>query len=258
MTSIVCQGVSYAYGEAGSGTRALDDVTLTVEPGETCVLIGPSGCGKTTLLNLVAGFIRPTSGTVLVGDRPVAQPSPDRMVVFQDHALFAWMTVAQNIMHGMYSCRSMSMQQKAARTEELMQLVQLQGFADAYPSELSGGMRQRAGLARALAPKPSVLLLDEPFGALDSMTREQLQDELIQVLAQTAVTAVLVTHSMEEAVYLGDVVFILSPRPGRLARKWQRSGPPPTDRTAESFANAVRDLRTQFHAAISRPVPSKP
>ena len=168
------------------------------------------------------------------------------MVVFQDHALFAWMTVAENIMAGMFSVTDMSAADKKDRVEELISLVKLEGFADSYPVQLSGGMRQRAGLARALAPRPSALMLDEPFGALDALTREQLQDDLKVILRQTQVTALLVTHSIEEAVYLGDVVYILATGPGRVHQIWRRPGSAPQSRTDPKFLEAVAELRTEF------------
>jgi ABC-type nitrate/sulfonate/bicarbonate transport system ATPase subunit len=250
MNVIECTDICFAYGDGASATRALDNVSLSLKKGQLGVLIGPSGCGKTTLLNLVAGFFEPSSGDLRVDGRPVARPSPDRMVVFQDHALFAWMTVADNILHGMYSCTHLTLAQKKDRVRQLLDLVQLNGFANAYPVQLSGGMRQRAGLARALAPSPSVLLLDEPFGALDAMTREQLQDELVQVLSRAEVTSLLVTHSIEEAVYLGDKVYIMSARPGRIASVWESAESRFTARTSEAFARSVRELRTRFVEAL--------
>lgn len=249
---------TYASGE----TVALEDVNIDVKTGEMAVLIGPSGCGKTTLLNLVAGFLTASSGTIEVGDELVqGSPSSNRMVVFQDHALFAWMTIHQNIWHGMYSRRDMTEKQKRDRVEELIELVQLKGFGDSYPAQLSGGMRQRAGLARALAPEPAVLLLDEPFGALDAMTREQLQDDLRSILKSSDFTGVLVTHSIEEAAYLGDVVYIMTSRPGKISAVWRPAdnGDGFVRRSSEEFAKTVAHIRAEFDtvmAASKPPVPA--
>ncbi|MFP5255804.1 MAG: ABC transporter ATP-binding protein [Acidimicrobiia bacterium] len=228
---------------------ALDDISLQIAPRQLAVLLGPSGCGKTTLLNLIAGFLQPTRGEIRVNHRPVGAPSPDRMVVFQSHALFDWMTVEQNVIAGMFSLPT-SRREKRDRARELLDLVGLGGFEHSYPSHLSGGMQQRAGVARALAPDPSVLLLDEPFGALDSLTREQLQDDLLSVFEARSVTGVLVTHSIEEAVYLGDVVYVLSSGPGRIADVWTRGQHAHADRSSERFTEDVRDLRRMFEAVV--------
>jgi len=249
--AIAIDAVSHWYGANDVGVKALDDVTIHLQAGRLGVLVGPSGCGKTTLLNLVAGFFRPAAGSVKVHGEEVDGAGPDRMVVFQDHALFAWMTVEQNILHGMYASKQLSRQQKRDRVHELIEVVGLQGFESSYPAQLSGGMRQRAGLARALAPSPSVLLLDEPFGALDAITREQLQDELVGILGQTKVTALLVTHSIDEAVYLGDEVFILSSRPGRVHSRWTRpDGVQFGDRSSSTYLEAIKELRHVFGSVI--------
>jgi NitT/TauT family transport system ATP-binding protein len=250
---IECVGLTHRYGSGGKVVTALENISITVEPGELAVLLGPSGCGKTTLLNLIAGFLSPSEGEIRVNGRAVGRPSPDRMVVFQSHALFDWMTVEQNIRAGMFAT-NLSRREQRARASELVRLVHLTGFERTYPSQLSGGMQQRAGVARALAPDPSVLLLDEPFGALDSLTREQLQDDLLEIFRLRSVTGVLVTHSIEEAVYLGDVVHVFTSVPGRVSATWRRHGRVRQDRTGTEFAHNVRDLRQLFETVV-RDVP---
>ncbi len=205
-------------GNGNGGVVALGGISLDVEEGELLAVIGPSGCGKSTLLNLIAGFIGPDRGRVVFSGRPVQRPGPERAVVFQDGALFPWLTVAGNIDFVM----RMQRRPKADRAQvqrELIDLVGLGGFEHAHPHELSGGMRQRVAIARALAMEPRVLLMDEPFGALDAQTRERLQDELLRIWRQTQKTIVFVTHNVEEAAYLGDRVVVMSRRPGTIVQE---------------------------------------
>jgi NitT/TauT family transport system ATP-binding protein len=211
--SIRVTGLGVAYGEL----VALQNIDLTVAEGELICLLGPSGCGKSTLLNTVAGFVKPTSGSVLVQGKPVTGPGPDRAMVFQEYALFPWMTVAQNVAFGLEIRKT-----PRARIEEvvsgLLRKLSLQDFRDRFPKDLSGGMRQRVAIARALALDSPTLLFDEPFGALDALTRRSLQEELLRVWSELRKTALFVTHSIEESIYLADRVVVMTYRPGTVKR----------------------------------------
>ncbi|WP_329046667.1 ABC transporter ATP-binding protein [Amycolatopsis sp. NBC_01488] len=194
---------------------ALDDVSLDVADGTFLSLVGPSGSGKSTLLDLLGGLTTPTSGEVLIDGEPVRGPGLDRGVVFQQYALFPWRTARANVEFGLEG-GSLGKRQRAERAREYLSLVGLSGFEDRYPHELSGGMKQRVAIARSLAYDPAVLLMDEPFAALDAQTREQLQDELLRIWRRTGKTIVFITHGIDEAVYLGQRVAVLTSRPGRL------------------------------------------
>lgn len=200
----------------GSVLRALEDIDLAVAPGELVTLVGPSGSGKTTLLDLLGGLSTPTSGQVLVDGQEVTGPGLDRGIVFQQYALFPWRTALANVTFGLEQQRGTTRRERAARARDYLALVGLTGFEDRYPHELSGGMKQRVAIARSLAGEPGVLLMDEPYAALDAQTREQLQDELLRIWGQTGTTVVFITHGIEEAVYLGQRVVVLSSRPGRV------------------------------------------
>jgi NitT/TauT family transport system ATP-binding protein len=206
--------------EFNSSTRttvALREVSLQIARGELVCLVGPSGCGKTTLLNLIAGLEKPDSGEVLVGGRPVTGPGPDRVVMFQDAALFPWLTVAENVQFGLREL-GLGRKERIARSQRYLAMVNMSSFQRAYVHELSGGMKQRVALARALALEPHILLMDEPFGALDSKSRDVLQQEIVDVWARTHKTVVFVTHDLAEAVRLGSRVILLRARPARVAR----------------------------------------
>jgi NitT/TauT family transport system ATP-binding protein len=202
------RGVGKKYGQGTRVTQALSDVDLTLKEGEFVSLIGASGCGKSTLLRIVAGFERATSGVVNVRGKPVERPGPDRGVVFQDYGLFPWLTVAANVAYGPNQ-RGVPKADVERIVERFVQMVGLGRFRDRFPHQLSGGMQQRVAIARVLANDPAVLLMDEPFGALDSLTRETLQQELIKVWLELAPTVMLVTHSVEEAVFLSDRVIVM-------------------------------------------------
>jgi NitT/TauT family transport system ATP-binding protein len=197
---------------------ALQDIDLELKPGEFVSLIGPSGCGKSTLLRVIGDLIQPTSGTVTVNGKPASQARADRDygIVFQDAVLFDWRTVAKNIALPL-EMLGWSKERRRKRVEEMLELVELKGFADHHPWQLSGGMQQRASIARALTFEPALLLMDEPFGALDEMTRERLNLELLSIWARLSSTIVFVTHSIAEAVFLSTRVVVMSPRPGRIA-----------------------------------------
>ena len=214
------RGVSHWFTHAQSGEQvhALSDVDLTIDEGQFVTLVGPSGCGKTTLLNAVAGFIKPTAGTLLCDGRPITGPGRDRGVVFQDLAILPWRTVKRNIAHGLEIAKVPKDVQEE-RVGRLISLMGLEGFENRHPHELSGGMKQRVAVARTWAADPEVILMDEPFAAVDAMTRLTLQEELIRLTVETGKTVVFITHSVEEAVFLGDRVIAMSPRPGRIKQE---------------------------------------
>ncbi len=192
-----------------NGRAVMRNVSFAIRRGELVALLGPSGCGKTTILNLIAGFLAPTQGVALIDNQEIVGPGPDRGVVFQAGALFEWMTVADNISFSL-RCAGRPKAERRRVAEEMAALVGLAGREGAYPYELSGGMRQRVGLARALAAKPKIMLMDEPFSALDVQTREALQEEILRIRDHAGCTVVFVTHSIDEAVFLGDRIFLLA------------------------------------------------
>ncbi len=196
--------VSLDYG----GQRVLSELSFSIKRGEIVAVLGPSGCGKTTMLNIVAGFLQPSAGIALISGREIAGPGPDRGVVFQSYALFDWMTVRENIAFHL-RCAGRPRREQLEVADRMAALVGLTGTEDRYPYQLSGGMRQRCGLARVLAANPRVMLMDEPFAAVDVQTRETLQEEILRIQAQTGCTIVFVTHSIDEAVFLGDRIFLM-------------------------------------------------
>ncbi len=233
-SALAVSEVSKSYRAAdGSSVPALDRLSLTVAPGEMMALVGPSGCGKSTLLRLIAGLDAPTAGTLRVGNQPIEGPSAERGLMFQDPNLFPWLTVRRNIQAGLVA-RGV-LRQRRHEVEEYMRLVGLEDFADVYPHQLSGGMAQRAALARALINHPKVLLLDEPLGALDQFTRMRMQDELLRVWHARGTTMLLVTHDIDEAIYMSDRIALLSPRPGRLERMIAVPLPRPRQRNSPAF-----------------------
>ena len=199
----------------GSIVRAIEDITLAIEPGEFVSIVGPSGCGKTTFLKIVNGLLPPTGGELTVRDRPITQSTGDRAMVFQEASLFPWYSVARNIGYGL-ECQKVPKKEILRRVAPFIDMVGLRGFEKHYPYELSGGMQQRANLARALVVDPAVLLMDEPFAALDAQTREMMQAELLDIWAQTTKTVLFITHQIGESIYLSDRVIVMSARPGRI------------------------------------------
>ena len=212
---IEIKNVYKTFTENGKELVAIDHVDLEIPSNQFTVLIGPSGCGKTTILNMIAGFEKPTSGEILLKNKPVQKPGPDRGYVFQDYALFPWLTVIGNVAFGLHH-NGFSKEEAEKKSLEYIDLVNLRGFEEAYPHTLSGGMKQRVAIARALAYDPDVLLMDEPFGALDAQTRKHMQKELVNIIQKAKKTVVFVTHSVIEAVYLADLVVVMTARPGKI------------------------------------------
>ena len=213
---IVIDGVSHEYRPARRRpVLALDDVSLAVGDREFLALLGPSGCGKSTLLYLVGGFLPVEGGTILVEGRPVDGPGPDRGIVFQHFALFPWKTVTQNVLYGLEK-KGLARDERLRVAQEFIELVGLAGFEDSYPAQLSGGMKQRAAIARTLAIDPSILLMDEPFGALDAQTRSLMQAELLRIWQRSRKTVIFVTHDVQEAVFLAERIAVMSARPGHI------------------------------------------
>ena len=213
---ISVQGLGVTFGLGGDQpVEALSPVDIEFQPGEFIALVGPSGCGKSTLLNALAGFIKPTAGQALIGGEPVTRPSMDHGMVFQDYALFPWLNVLDNVAFGLER-QGMGKAERHARAREYLGMVGLQDFAEKRPRQLSGGMKQRVAIARAFATDPSVILMDEPFGALDALTRRFLQHQLLEIWRRNQKTVVFVTHSVQEAVYLASRVIVMTARPGRI------------------------------------------
>jgi NitT/TauT family transport system ATP-binding protein len=213
---IECRNLAQTYlTRLGTRIAAITDITLSINTGEFVCLLGPSGCGKTTLLNMVAGFLRPTAGELRLNGNDILRPDPNRGVVFQDYSLFPWLTVKSNIAFGLRMA-GVTTEKRKARVEALLDLVGLPHIGSQYPFELSGGMKQRVAIARALATDPAVLLMDEPFAALDAMTRESLQRQLLDIQARTQKTVLFVTHNIGEAIFLASRIIVLSSRPGRI------------------------------------------
>ena len=227
--------------EFEGGVVALDGIDLTVAPGEFVCLLGPSGCGKSTLLNIVAGFVAPSAGSVFAGGRAVTAPGPDRAMVFQEYALFPWMTVAENVAFGLVEKGEPRARTEATVSGWLTKLG-LQEFRNRYPRQLSGGMRQRVAIARALAIDSPTLLMDEPFGALDALTRRTLQDELLRIWGELRKTVLFVTHGIEESIFLADRVVVLTYRPGTVKRIVPIALPRPRDPSAPEFNALLREL----------------
>jgi NitT/TauT family transport system ATP-binding protein len=233
--------VAKSFGEPARAAPALAEVDLDVAERELVCILGPSGCGKSTLLNIVAGFLEPSAGTVLVDGRPVTGPGPERGVVFQEYALFPWLTVTGNVEFGPL-LQSRPAAERKRTVDRYLDLVGLRIHADKFPAQLSGGMKQRVAIARALANNPAVILMDEPFGALDAQTREILQDELSHIQRVEHKTILFVTHSIREAVYLADRVVVMTSAPGRIKQVFPIKLPEARDRFAPEFTQYESDI----------------
>jgi nitrate ABC transporter ATP-binding subunit len=238
---LTIRGVTKRFTVGDDEVEALAPVDLTIPRGEFVCMIGASGCGKSTLLRIIAGFEEPTTGEVSIDGKPVTGPGSDRGMVFQDYALFPWMTVRQNISFGPRQ-RHLRREEIDKTTDEFVRMVGLERFADRYPNQLSGGMKQRVAIARVLANNANILLMDEPFGALDALTREQLQNELLQIWKRTGVTTIFITHSVEEAVLLADRVLVMSAGPGRIDSDFRIELPRPRDVSSPEFNALRRDI----------------
>jgi len=235
------------YGEAGERTTAIEDLSFEVEAGEFLSVVGPSGCGKSTLLYLIAGFLEPTSGTVAVDGEPIDSPDTDRGVVFQDYALFPWRTVEGNVTYGLEEA-GVPESEREAIAERYIEMMDLDGAEEKYPKELSGGMKQRVSLARTLAYDPAILLMDEPFGALDQPLRESLQDHLLDIWRDLEKTVVFITHDVEEAVYLSERILIMTRHPGRKKATTEVD----LDRSKDREAIVTSDAFTETKNAVWR------
>jgi NitT/TauT family transport system ATP-binding protein len=245
------EGVHKSFGADGGGAPALVDIELEVQTGELLCLLGPSGCGKSTLLNIVAGFLPPTRGRVLMDGRPVTGPGPERGVVFQEYVLFPWLTVAQNVEFGPRLAG-----EPAARCREIaaryLDMVGLTGHSTKFPVQLSGGMKQRVAIARALANDPSIVLMDEPFGALDAQTREVMQEELSRIQRVEHKTIVFVTHSIREAVYLADRVVVMTSSPGRIKEIFPLKLGETRDRFAPEFTHHESEITRVVKVEVAK------
>jgi ABC-type nitrate/sulfonate/bicarbonate transport system ATPase subunit len=230
---------------------AMADVSVDIFDREFVCLIGPSGCGKTTLLNTIAGFVTPSDGSVVVDGKPITGPGRDRGVVFQEYGLFPWFTVEQNVQYGP-RLKGLRGRELKAISDRYLSLVHLEHTAKLYTSQLSGGMRQRVAIARVLANEPEILLMDEPFGALDEMTREALQEELLSIWDLKRRTCIFVTHSISEAIFLADRVFVMSTNPGRISNIYINKVKRPRDRTSPEYFQALRELTGQLREEISQ------
>ena len=239
--TLTIHGVTKRFAVGDDEIEALAPVDLTIPKSEFVCMIGASGCGKSTLLRIIAGFEEPTTGEVAIDGKPVTGPGSDRGMVFQDYALFPWMTVRQNISFGPRQ-RHLAREEIDRTTDEFVRMVGLERFADRYPNQLSGGMKQRVAIARVLANNANILLMDEPFGALDALTREQLQNELLQIWKRTGVTTIFVTHSVEEAVLLADRVLVMSAGPGKIDSDFRIDLPRPRDVSSPEFNALRRDV----------------
>src|SRR5215213_4714598 len=251
---IVVSSVSVRFSSGTSEVLALDKIDLKVRENEFLCVMGPSGCGKTTLLNAIAGFVRPTSGRIEIEGRPVVRAGPDRAVVFQADAVFPWMTVEENIGFSQ-RVRGKSEKEINQVVDRYIELVGLQEFRRAWPKELSGGMKKRVDLARGYAADPEVLLLDEPFGALDIMTKERLQEELRRLWLVASRTVVFITHDLEEALFLGDRVVLMSPRPGRIDKEYRPGFPVERGmslKTTPEFVHYAKEIREALQSQHSR------
>ena len=222
MTDLICRDLCMTFLNATTGAKveALKDINFELKEGEILTVLGPSGCGKTTLLNMIAGFITPTSGDLVLGDTPIDGPGAERGMVFQQGALFEWLTVARNVDFGL-RMRGANDAETSAKVETWLDTVGLQGFGDTPTYQLSGGMQQRVALARCLVNDPSLILMDEPLGALDALTREKMQSLILELWKKTGKTIIVITHSVEEALLLGERLFVMAPRPGRIHREYR-------------------------------------
>ncbi len=242
MSMIEAKGLCVSYKTKNGTITAMDHVSLNIEEGEFICLLGPSGCGKSTFLNIVAGFLTPTSGKITLDGKEITKPGKERGVVFQEHALFPWLTIKQNILFGL-KLRNVAAQEQQQELEKYLDMMGLTRFQNSFPKELSGGMRQRTSIARALINQPRTLLMDEPFSALDEQTRRKLQDELVKIWARERVTIIFITHSIDEALILADRIVVMTPRPGRIHTIYNMTEyPRPRDETSKEMLTIKQEI----------------
>lgn len=248
MGRLAVKGISKTYGEPGApdSVVALREVTFEVPDNQFCTILGHSGCGKTTLLNIAAGFEHATNGQITVDDVPIRDPGWQNTMIFQDYALFPWMSVSENIAFGL-EMKSLPRKAREAITHHYIALVGLGGFEGRYPHQLSGGMRQRVAIARSLAVEPNLLLMDEPFAALDAQNRSFMQDELVRIWQREPKTVMLVTHSIDEAIKLSDCIAVMTRRPGRVKEFINVELPRPRDEDDDTYRKLRRRLRDLIH-----------
>src|SRR5579864_3045223 len=252
ISKVSLQDISVTYAtNSDERLTALQDINLDVRPGEFLCIVGPSGCGKSTLLHLIAGLQKSTSGRIAMDGESVTAPGTDRLMIFQEHGLFPWLTVGQNVEFGM-KMKGLSKAEREEKTRYYLRLVHLSQFKDSRPHQLSGGMRQRVALARALATEPDVLLMDEPFAALDAQTRDMLHDELEKIWAETGRTIIFVTHNVREAVRLGDRVALMSFRPGRVKKEFLVDLPRPRHLEEVEVARTAREILDHLRDEINK------
>ena len=253
-SSIGIHDVDRVYTDTdGNKVTALSDVSLDIRPGEFISVIGPSGCGKTTLLRLIAGLDKPQSGTLTIDDKRITNVSPERGYVFQQGGLFPWLTVEGNIAYGLKARKVYK--QNREKIDKYISMVGLEGFAKSFPHQISGGMAQRVAIARALINEPKALLLDEPMGALDSFTRADLQDKILELWKENGITMILVTHDIDEAIYLSDRIVIMTPRPGKISRVIDVDLPRPRHRGGVEFLDMRKQILQLFELAQAEPQP---
>lgn len=241
MAQIIINNVQKVFKTPGKDVIALKDINLEIKQGEFVCLLGPSGCGKSTLLNAVAGFALPSDGEITVEGKNIIGPGPDRGMVFQEYALFPWMSISQNIAFGL-EVQKKSKSEIDSTVNQLLALLHLTDFRDRFPKDLSGGMRQRVAIARVLALDSPIMLMDEPFGALDALTRRNLQDELLRIWHKLGKTILFVTHSIEESIYLADRIVVMTYRPGTVKRDHIVQIPRPRDPASPEFNKLKREL----------------
>jgi sulfonate transport system ATP-binding protein len=249
-TKLLIENLSKSYLVQNEEVKALQQINLTIADGEFVAIVGSSGCGKSTLLKIIAGLENGYKGTVLLGNEKIAGPGLDRGMVFQEHRLLPWLTVEKNITFGLKDRNSKA---SVKTVREHLDLVGLSGFAQAYPHQLSGGMAQRVSIARALVNQPQLLLLDEPFGSLDALTKIQMQQEVLRIREAEKTTMILVTHDIDEAIFLGDRVVVMSSRPGTIRKIISIDLPRPRDRSSYEFAQIRRAVYQEFFVEAENP-----
>lgn len=257
MGDIVVRNVSKIFegGPHHAKVVAVDNVSCEIPQGEFLCIIGPSGCGKTTLLHMLAGFTRPSSGEVVSAGKPVTRPGPERIVMFQEYGLFPWMTVAENVEFGL-EAKGVPGKERKELVARYVDLVGLSGFENRYPRHISGGMKQRVSIARALAPDPQAVLMDEPFAALDSLTRDLMQEEILRIWGETNKTFVLITHNIDEAIFLGDRVLVMTHRPGKVKEILKIDLPRPRHASIRSTDRQFMQYREHLANSLRKEVQS--